>query len=481
MRSRHYILPILIVMLLSFSVVFAQTDTPIDEDIDDAEDACPVIVERALLATRSGCDGTERNQICYGHRALDAQLRSGFSGMDFNNPGDILDIVEFQSLSLSALDTLAGIWGVVLMELQADLELVEPGNVTFIVFGDAELESATNLVSVTAVTAANIRDTPVSDGRILGSLTPGESRIANGISEDGEWLRIQIEASADPLATGWVSITLLEVPDDVDDLAVIADADMIDFDPALTFGEMQAFYFQSGRDDAPCAQAPNSGMMIQTPEGEASVSLWIDEVIVELNATAFIQAQPDGELTINVLDGSAQITSDGETRTAVAGTQISVPLNADLGAAGAPNAPTAFNEADLQSLPTELLSRQVEIPAPLNLGEGVPASGLWRFAWGVESLTCPDGDAVTFESEGVFSRISVEDGGQALLWDVGRYNRASIGTYTRAFVDGEGNLHQDTLTVTGLDRIVGEKEVDFAAKVCTLNVPFQLQLVDVER
>jgi hypothetical protein len=200
-------------------------------------------------------------------------------------------------------------------------------------------------------------------------------------------------------------------------------------------------------------------------------------VIVELNATAFVQAQPGGEITFNVLDGLARITSGGETRTAVAGTQITVPLNESLQPAGVPLAPEPINPSDLQSLPVELLSNPVVIPAPRSADSRVPVSGRWRFSWGVETLTCPDGTLVPFESTGALSTISVEDDGTALFWDAGEYIRRSPGIYIRAFIDGEGNLHQDTLTVTALDRIEGEKVVDFAAAVCSLDVPFRLQLV----
>ena len=34
---------------------------------------------------------------------------------------------------------------------------------------------------------------------------------------------------------------------------------------------MQAFYFRSGIGDAPCAEAPNSGILIQTPEGRQAL------------------------------------------------------------------------------------------------------------------------------------------------------------------------------------------------------------------
>jgi hypothetical protein len=100
---------------------------------------------------------------------------------------------------------------------------------------------------------------------------------------------------------------------------------------------------------------------------------------------------------------------------------------------------------------------------------------MWSFAWGSDSLECPDGTQVPFESAGVPSEIRVED--EALLWDAIRYTQVTPGVYTGSFVDGGGNLHQDTLQVLAPDRIAGEKVLDLASPVCTLNVTFTLQLV----
>jgi hypothetical protein len=480
MKIRHRIklLGLLIVLAL-LPTVSAQTGTETPEPEDNS---CPAIVQRALMITRDNCDNTGRNQICYGHRALEAQLRSDLPDFEFQNPGDILDAVEFESVSLSALDTLAGVWGVLLMEIQTSLQMEGLDDVTFIVFGDASLESAARLLPVTAAHTVNIRSNPSTESSIVGGLTTGERIVASGRTEDSEWLRVQVPQIG-AMGTGWVLASLLTTDSrDLETLDVVSPQEVESAaNPALSFGPMEAFYFRSGIDDAPCEEAPNSGLLIQTPEGEASVSIWIDEVIVELSATAFVQADAGGNLTLNVLDGLAQVTADGDTRTAIAGTQINVPINEELGAAGVPESPQPYQSDQLQSLPVDLLRREFELADPLNLQEGIPAEGRWRFTWGVEQLTCPDGSVVPFESTGQPSQIRVEDEGGTLIWaEMGTYIRGEAAVYTRAFIDLDGNLHQDTLTVVALDRINGEKIVDFAATDCTLTVPFQLQLVSID-
>src|SRR5690606_25964517 len=150
------------------------------------------------------------------------------------------------------------------------------------------------------------------------------------------------------------------------------------------YGPMQAFYFQSGAQDAPCAEAPNSGVLIQTPEGVASVNIWMDEVVIQMDGTAYLQGQPDGELVINMLDGEAQIEAQGETRTAVAGTQVRVPLDADLQASGVPSDPQPYTVEEVQSLPISLLDDPVTVSPPRQLDPGMPLVGSWRFEWGTD-------------------------------------------------------------------------------------------------
>lgn len=358
------------------------------------------------------------------------------------------------------------------MRVQAEIE-GENDDVQVIVFGDANLESPTPILEVNVTANANVRALPDETAELIAILVEDSRIIANGRSQDDEWLRVQLPTETEP-PFGWISQALIAPNPELETLEVIADEDL---EEALVYRPMQAFYFQSGVDDAPCEAAPNSGMMIQTPEGEAKVTLWIDEVIIELDATAFVQAQPNGELSIDVLEGTVTITANGETRTAVAGTQITVPLDNELGVAGVPNDPQPLDPADLQGLPIDLLDTPVEIPAPLDLPPGTPIAGNWTFRWGVTEQTCPDGQTIPFESSGIPFPITVGAQGETLQWGGGTYTRIETGVYSRSYVDTNGNLYQDTLNVIALDRMSGESVIDLAATLCTLTVPFNLQLV----
>lgn len=374
------------------------------------------------------------------------------------------------------MDTALQQWGVILMQVESAVQSSGDNGVTFVVFGNTDLTAPAALFEVEVTQNANLRREPETTSEVLGVVTPGETVMVNGRTADNAWLRARFTTAEGGVQIGWLAARLVSTTEDLETLDAI-EPEELDSTSPLQYGPMQAFYFQSGIDDAPCAAAPNSGMMIQTPEGQATVTLWIDEVIIELDGTAFIQADAGGDLTVTTLDGSASVTANGETRTAIAGTQIDVPLGDDLTASGVPNDPVPLDPDNVQSLPTELLENPVDIPDPLLVVEGAPASGSWLFSWSLTEATCPDGSVWTFENGGIPSGLSVAGGGAVIGWSGRSYNQQSTGVYSQAYVGADGNLYQETLTVQGLDRISGEAVIDLAVTACTLTVPFTLQLV----
>ncbi len=456
---------LLIITLLGLTIP-AMTEAQATEQPAD----CPTIVQTAITLTSERCENTDENQVCYGHLVLDAQPRAGLDPFAFAEPGDIVDVVAVQSLRLSALDTDSGQWGVIMMQLDATLadSPATDSQVQILLFGDAELNDATRFLPGSVLSDTNVYQQPDTTSPIITSIFTGDDVTANGRTAETTWLRVNLAEGA-----GWVRADMVTLNGDIEALTVISNETVSD--DLIAFGPMQAFYFQSGINDAPCAAAPNSGLLIQTPEGVASVSIWMDEVVIQLDATAFVQASPDGNLTVNILDGSAQITAQDETRTAVAGTQIEVPINAELMAEAVPSPPQPFDPVAVQSLPISLLNQPVTIPAPFNQPTTRPIAGLWQFAWDVASLACPDGTTVPFESTGIPGPVAVTP--ESLTWNLTTYAQSTPGIYRSSYVDGSGNLHQDTLQVIAPDRIVGEKILDLNSPVCTLNVGFQLQLV----
>jgi hypothetical protein len=101
---------------------------------------CPAIVETALAELDTTCQGINRNQACYGHINIEALAQDNSSDFSFSQVGDLVDLNKLHSMRLSPLDTTAGVWGVALMRVQANLPDTLPGqNITMLVFGDSEV------------------------------------------------------------------------------------------------------------------------------------------------------------------------------------------------------------------------------------------------------------------------------------------------------------------------------------------------------
>jgi uncharacterized membrane protein YgcG len=135
------------------------------------------------------------------------------------------------------------------------------------------------------------------------------------------------------------------------------------------YGPMQAFTLRSTAHDAACAEAPDSGILIQTPEGMARVTLLINEVDVQVGSTVYFQAEPGAEMTVAVVEGSARVEALGQAQKAFAGSQISVPVDENLMPSAPPNPPQPYDLARMQVLPVSLLERAITVHAPLTPDE----------------------------------------------------------------------------------------------------------------
>lgn len=108
------------------------------------DDTCPSLVESALQNVSDLCAEIGRNQVCYGNIQLDVNLVEE-SEIMFDAPGDLADVIEIESLSLSTLQP-PDEWGIALMKIQANLPDTVPGqNVTMLLFGDVFIENQSDV------------------------------------------------------------------------------------------------------------------------------------------------------------------------------------------------------------------------------------------------------------------------------------------------------------------------------------------------
>jgi hypothetical protein len=273
---------------------------------------CPIIVQQAIAAVSADCAKTGRNKLCYGNNSIRAEFQPGAGPITFQAPGDLVGVPLVRQFTLGGMDTAANTWGMAEMKIQANLPDTDPTqNVTLILFGDVQVTDAALDANATAI-----------------ALTPTASRD----------LQTQVGTPA----------------------IISTSAPNVNGPPP--YGALQAFYFKSG-DSAPCDQAPHDGILIQSPQGTQRVTLSIDGAIVSLGSTVFVRAQPSNFLTINTLEGSAQITANNMTQVIPAGSAVQVPIDANLRASGAPNPPQFYNADTVRALPLQLLPTLI-IPVP---------------------------------------------------------------------------------------------------------------------
>ncbi len=316
---------------------------------------CPDIVREAYTTTADLCEETGRNQACYGHYLIEAKPQPNISLLKFDQEGDVVGVDQIQSLRLSVMNDKSGAWGISLMRLQANMPDSQPGkNITLLLVGDVEINADTTVTStleavVNAPENVNVRQSPSVDAGVITNLPPGRMVTADGRLADNSWIRVRLPNNG---GTGWVAGSLLTSTSGFDDLDVVEAS-------SRYYTPMQAFTFRSGLNDAQCAEAPDSGLVVKMPEGIAKVTLLINEVDIQIGSTVFFQAQPGGDMILRVIEGSTQVSAFDTTVQVTTGNQTTLPLDESLKAAGPPTPPTPYDPDDVRGLPLELLDQLV--------------------------------------------------------------------------------------------------------------------------
>ncbi len=440
-----------------------------------AQEDCPSIVKAALDTVDSACTQTSRNEVCYGNITLNATAQAGVSDLVFNKTGDRASVADIQTLKLSSMSLTDNSWGVALMKLQANLPDTLPGqNVTFLLFGDVQIENAvtdTSPVALVTSSAVNVRSRPSTSGSVMTSLKANALVYATGRLADSQWVRVKV--TGDARGVGWVSADFLR--GDVSKLAVITPGEP-------DWGPMQSFYFTSGVGDRPCDQAPDSGILIQTPKGAGKVTLDANDVQIQLGSTVYLQAQPSSPMTVTVVEGQATLQADGQTQIVPAGSYSQVQLNAAGKASGTPSFPKPYNADSLQTLPlgvdyffpvtiakplttaqitADIQAALAPVSTPVPVADGgsstqnsvAALSGVWYETHSVTANTCDSnpapGNAIGDVSHNTIN-FNFSDSRDSVVWDAPGWitetlSRAGDNVY-QSVVHHDSNIW--TLTVT---------------------------------
>lgn len=318
------------------------------------ETTCPDLVQSAFDHTDTACTGTGRNHACYGHGMIQVD---SLDDIQFDAVGDTIPIVSIATMQLSPMDVQEEIWGVALLRIQANLPDTTPGqNVQMVVFGDVAVEDkGTTAVesTATATGGVNVRSRPTTtQNNVIESLAAGEEVTTIGRLGDTSWIQIRLDAENDTVI-GWVSADFLRSEDDFSMLSVVEPGDP-------QYSTMQAFVFRTGIGDAACDEAPDSGILIQTPKGVGEINLLANSVKIDVGSTIFVQSQPDDYMVVSVLEGRSRVTALGVSVIAPAGVRVRIPMSPESEPVGPPEY-TRYDVADFANLPLQLLDYDITI------------------------------------------------------------------------------------------------------------------------
>ncbi len=256
---------------------------------------------------------------------------------------------------------------------------------------------------------------------------------------------------------------------------------------------LQAFFFETGLRGTVCTEAPDSGILVQTPDGYDEISFTADDVYISLGSTAFLQGEADGEMIVSVVEGQATVTAQGVTVVVPAGSRTRIPLDSERRASGPPSPPEPYDFERMSLLPISLLPRTITIapsveatPEPPSGGGGLPAAGEYQWAWvsdEASSSGCPDGTLEfvvrTFVAPPPF-RLPGDEFNMMILGTAAfSSNQApppdavnsnpEPGVYTLDFEDEGGIGHYE---VRVLDATAMEGALTYTSQGCAIMLPF---------
>jgi hypothetical protein len=111
------------------------------QPVADQSADCATLIKEALEVSDLGCAQVGRDQVCYGHDTVLAQLVPG-TNPPFERPGNTIPINLLERFVASPLDLQKGEWGVGVFRLEANLPGTLPGQlVTMLIFGDTSIQN----------------------------------------------------------------------------------------------------------------------------------------------------------------------------------------------------------------------------------------------------------------------------------------------------------------------------------------------------
>ncbi len=428
MPSTRYFFILFALLLLSVGIpalIQAQEDSN-----------CPALVQQALESVGNSCTNLDRNNACYGFNRVNATFAEVQPEDFFDAPSDRTNLTALQSIQTAPLDSPENIWGIAVMNVQANVPGSLPGQaVVFMLLGDAKVENAVDPadaftpvepVNVTVLTTANARSGPSTNNNVISSVPQGTQLQADGLNSDKTWARVLLNG-----APAWISRDLLQ-PEVQGTLAALPIID------ANTLTPMQAFYFKTGVSDVSCTESPPSILVVQGPE-KVKVNLTVNGANIEMGSTIGLMTTESNRMVVMTIDGS--VTAGGIE--IPAGFALEVPLSEDGKSPNGPwtnfrsLTPEELNALDpLKNLPPGLFHYPIDLPTLGEIAQTRAAISAPVISDVPETTPDPDGSEATPEA----SEATPEASGEACtsLVATSPLDAANVGNQTFTWTSTPG-------------------------------------------
>jgi hypothetical protein len=334
-------------------------------------EACPALVSSALDMVRGACGAQGTDTVCYGFNTVQTTTLVSES---FDAPGQILDLSDVQTIMTMPANVDAGEWGIAVLKLSAGLpEGATP--VTAVLFGDASLTSAGGSGAVEAGVTL-IATTPDGDPvllrqganhntRMATQLLFGQEGIADGRSEDANWVRVRAEGGI-----GWAFVPLIELSGDIMTLPVL---DPNDLTVAGQYSApMQEATLVTGAPNEACAEA-SSGLLLQGANEDQTATpatLLINDVTFTIGKGTVLITSSAGEMRVMAIDGAVTVTALGTPAELTAGQMTRIALNAENKPADTPRGTGGWNIGSLNGAPLNTLPNAVACTVGVTAEDG---------------------------------------------------------------------------------------------------------------
>jgi hypothetical protein len=332
---------ILVITLAVLAPGSATAQTTATPNISITPVTCAQIVPSVQKNLSERCSALDRDQVCYGNSRLSVEYQNGANPQPFAQPGDIVPLSAIKSITMSPLNLERAEWGLAVLKARASVPGTTAGQVvTFVLYGDTNISTTPPATggaapqtqvqcSGTTTRATYIRSTPTANGPQLLLLQGNTTVNIIGRRANNSWVLVEHQN-----VTGWVFTGVLTLSCNLDAVVVVEP------DGGGVMPQLPAFYFTTGVGaQAECQDIPSAGLLIQSPSG-MKVSFRVNGADVWIGSSVVLQAQPNGSMSLGVLQGEAGVRVGDRTTIARTGQSLTVPLGGSgglLATAPAPN------------------------------------------------------------------------------------------------------------------------------------------------